>query len=150
MSEDSAAQEVASNLRPAFALRSLVQISHALPATVARRAGLSHNEIAVLDLLSERPLGPGEIARSLAVTSAAASGIIDRLVAHGHAERGPHPADRRRTVVSISESGRAEIIAHLMPMITSLAALDETLSERDREIVVRYLTDATAAVRRLL
>lgn len=139
-----------SNPRPAFALRELVQVAHALPATVARRAGLSHNEIAVLDLLSERVLGPGEIARALAVTSAAASGIIDRLVAHGHAVRAPHPEDRRRTVVEITESGRAEIVAHLMPMIASLAALDETLPERDREVVLRYLTDATDAIRRVL
>lgn len=121
-----------------------------MPSTMARRAGLSHNEIAVLDLLSEHTLGPGEIARYLAVTSAAASGIIDRLVARGYAMRGPHPQDRRRTVVEISDSGRAEIVGHLMPMITQLAALDDDLSERDREVVLRYLTDATAAIHRLL
>ena len=121
-----------------------------MPGAMARRAGLSHNEIAVLDLLSEHPLGPGEIARSLAVTSAAASGIIDRLVARGYAVRGPHPEDRRRTVVEISESGRAEIVGHLTPMITQLAALDDDLSEQDREVVLSYLTDATAAIHRLL
>ncbi|WP_307818023.1 MarR family winged helix-turn-helix transcriptional regulator [Janibacter endophyticus] len=127
-----------------------MQVAGAVPGAMARRAGLSYNEIAVLDLLSDHPRGPGEIARSLAVTSAAASGIIDRLVARGYAVRGPHPQDRRRTVVEISESGRAEIVGHLMPMITQLAALDDDLSERDREVVLRYLTDATAAIHRLL
>ena len=150
VSEDSARPGAGSNPRPAFALRSLVQVAGAVPGAMARRAGLSHNEIAVLDLLSEHPLGPGEIARSLAVTSAAASGIIDRLVARGYAVRGPHPEDRRRTVVEISESGRAEIVGHLMPMITQLAALDDDLSEQDREVVLSYLTDATAAIHRLL
>ena len=117
---------------------------------MARRAGLSHNEMTVLDLLSEGPRGPGEVARALAVTSAAASGIVDRLVARGYAVRSRHAADRRRTVVEISEEGRAEIVGHLMPMITQLAALDDDLSEQDREVVLSYLTDATAAIHRLL
>lgn len=150
MSQGSARPEAGSNPRPAFALRELVQVAHVLPATVARRAGLSHNEIAVLDLLSETALGPSEIARALAVTSAAASGIIDRLVTHGYVVRVPHAEDRRRTVVEISEEGRAEIVGHLMPMITQLAAVEGDLSPRDREVVMRYLTDATAAIRRVL
>lgn len=150
MSEDSAAKGREANSTPAHALRTLVQVASAVPGTMARRAGLSHNEVAVLDLLSETALGPGEIARALAVTSAAASGIIDRLVARGYAVRGPHPQDRRRTVVQISETGRTEIVGHLMPMITQLAAVEGDLSPRDREVVMRYLTDATAAVRRIL
>lgn len=150
MSQGSARPEAGSNPRPAFALRELVQVAHVLPATVARRAGLSHNEIAVLDLLSETALGPSEIARALAVTSAAASGIIDRLVTHGYVVRVPHAEDRRRTVVEISEEGRAEIVGHLMPMITQLAAIDAEMAPAERETVMRYLTDATAAIRRVL
>ncbi len=150
MSEDSASTAQGSTPGPSQALRALVQVASAVPPTMARRAGLSHNEMTVLDLLSEGPRGPGEVARALAVTSAAASGIVDRLVARGYAVRSPHAADRRRTVVEISEEGRAEIVGHLMPMITQLAAIDAEMAPAERETVMRYLTDATAAIRRVL
>lgn len=150
MSQDTARGAVPSNADPSQALRALVQMAAAVPASMARRAGLSHNEVTVLDLLSDGPLGPGDLARSLAVTSAAASGIIDRLVARGYAERGPHPEDGRRTVVSISEAGRQEILGHLMPMIGQLSVIGSRLTPAERETVVRYLTEATAAIRRLL
>ena len=85
-----------------------------------------------------------------AATSAATSGIIDRLVARGHAERHPHPEDGRRTVVTISESGRAEVLGHLMPMFLQLAVLDAGLTEEERQIVERYLRGASEALRRLI
>lgn len=140
----------ASEGSPTHALRALVQVAQATPGAVARRAGLSHNELAVLDLLSEGSRGPSELARALGVTSAAASGIVDRLVARGHAQRVPHEADRRRTLVELSESGRAEALAHLRPMLVALARLDGDLTEEERRLVTRYLQEATEAIRQVL
>lgn len=132
------------------ALRALTVVSAAVPGAVARRAGLSHNELAVLELLAEGPHGPSELARSLEVTTAAASGIVDRLVARGHAERSPHPQDRRRTVVAVSASGRETLVAELMPMFEALRQLEEELSVDEREVVRGYLERATEAMRRAL
>ena len=95
-------------------------------------------------------MGPVELARRLRVTSAASSGVVDRLVAHGHAERRAHPDDGRRTVVVVTDSGRAEVIGWLRPMFKSLADLDHSLSDTDREVVERYLTGAVDAMRELL
>ena len=50
----------------------------------------------------DQPMGPGELGRLLGVSSAAASGIIDRLEARGHAQRASHASDGRRTSVTIS------------------------------------------------
>ena len=132
------------------ALQELVDVAGAVPTAVARRAGLSTSELHSLRHLMETPRSPGDLARLLGVTSAASSGVVDRLVAHGHAERRPHGADGRRTEVVITDSGRREVFALLAPMFAALAALDQGLDPREREVVDRYLQGATAALRTVL
>lgn len=132
------------------ALRRLSRLAEQLPAAVARRAGLSHNELRTLELLVDGSSGPAEIARVLGVTTAAASGIIDRLEERGHATREAHASDGRRTAVAISESGRAEVVSYLMPMFRELARLDAQLDDRDRRVVAQYLDGATRAMRTIL
>ena len=81
------------------------------------------------------------------MTSAASSGIVDRLCARGHAERVPHPSDGRRTQVVITDSAREEVLGHLMPMFARLQALDAEFNPEELEVVERYLRAATEAVR---
>ena len=132
------------------ALQELIDVAEALPEVVARRAGMSISELHALRHLSAEPMGPVELARRLRMTSAASSGVVDRLVSHGHAERRAHPDDGRRTVVVVTDSGRAEVIGWLRPMFQSLAALDQSLTDTDRAVVERYLTGAVNAMRELL
>ena len=132
------------------ALRSLLDTSRRATPALARRAELSHSEAAVLEHIMDEPTGPTELAQRLGVTSAAASGIVDRLVARGHVERQSHPSDRRRTVVVATASGREEMLGHLMPMFVDLARLDQDLSAAEREVVLRFLRAAERAVSRLL
>jgi DNA-binding MarR family transcriptional regulator len=114
---------------------------------VSRAAGLSETELRTLEHLVNEPLGPGEVARRLGVTTAAATGIVDRLVSHGHAERRAREDDRRRTDVEVTEAGREEVLAHLMPMFLRLAALDASFTEEERAVVTRYLEGAAEAFR---
>lgn len=132
------------------ALQELIDVAEATTPAVARQAGLSTSELHSLRHLSATPMGPVELARVLGVTSAASSGVVDRLVARGHAERRPHPEDGRRTEVVITDSGRAEVLERLQPMFASLAALDNGLTDEQREVVERYLRGAIEAMRRLL
>ena len=131
-------------------LQHLLDVGSAAPAAVARRAQLSSSELHALRHLSRGPMGPADLAGVLGVTTAASSGVVDRLVANGHAERRPHPGDRRRTEVHLTDSGRAEAVAHLAPMFAALARLDASLTDAEREVVDRYLDGAIAAVRSLL
>ena len=132
------------------ALQELVDVAGQVPHEVARRAGLSVSELHSLRHLMTAPLGPVELARELGVTSAASSGVVDRLVARGHAERRPHPDDRRRTEVVITDSGRLEILQRLAPMFSGLAETDSALTDDEREVVERYLRGAIAAMRALM
>ncbi|WP_203567711.1 MarR family winged helix-turn-helix transcriptional regulator [Aestuariimicrobium ganziense] len=132
------------------AMREFAQLIAKVNPAIARRAGLSASELATLELLSQEPHGPVALSRELGVTSAAASGIVDRLVSRGHAERLPHRQDGRRTVVVISESGRAEVLGHLMPMLLRMAELDAQFTEDERAVVERYVRGACDALRRLV
>ena len=132
------------------ALRELLDVSAVVRPTVAHRAGVSQTELVALEHLIQAPIGPAEVARLLGVTSAAATGIVDRLEARGHVERRAHPTDRRRTELVITDSAREDVLAHLLPMFRALAALDAGLAEDERVVVERYLRAATEAVRTVL
>ena len=132
------------------ALQELVTVSEIVPASLARDAGLSNSELHSLRHLMRGPMGPVELAKHLGVTSAASSGIVDRLCHRGHAERRPHAADGRRTEVVITDSGRTEVMSRMRPMFEGLAELDNALTDDERVVVERYLRGATASLRSLL
>ena len=129
------------------ALQELVDLAAQVPHDVARKAGLSVSELHSLRHLVASPMGPVELAKALGVTSAASSGVVDRLVARGHAERRPHAADGRRTEVVVTESGRREVFTLLAPMFAKLAEIDGSLDDDGRAVVERYLRGAIEAMR---
>src|SRR3954452_22635612 len=106
------------------ALREVVAAAGMVRRAAARRDGLGETEMLAMEHLMPGPLGPAEVARRLEVSTAASTGIVDRLVARGHVERQPHPADRRRVGVHVTESGREEVHSLLRPMFGALARLD--------------------------
>lgn len=122
-----------------LALREVLARSQQLNRTVARRARMSDRELEAMAHLSREALGPAEVARRLDVSTAASTGIVDRLVARGHAERRPHPDDRRRTEVHVTDSGRSEASGHLLPMFVALDRLDRSFTDEERVVVERYL-----------
>lgn len=132
------------------ALRDLVTTGARVNHVVARRAGLSETELVTLEHLAREQIGPAEVARRLEVSTAAATGIVDRLVARGHVERRPHAADRRRTELVITDSGRGEVVGHLLPMFVALDRLDRSFSAEERAVVERYLRGAVQAFEQVL
>jgi len=132
------------------ALRTFLEVGIKVGPAVARRAGLSHSELDALEALMTAPRGPVELARDLGVTSAASSGIVDRLEARGHVTRRPHPSDGRRTEVVITDSARQEVLGHLLPMLDALSRMDQQRTDQEREVVTRYLEAATEAMRTML
>jgi DNA-binding MarR family transcriptional regulator len=136
--------------RTLTALRELVTAGARVNHVVARRAGISDTELVTLEHLSREQIGPAEVARRLEVSTAAATGIVDRLVSRGHVERRPHAADRRRTELVLTESGRREVVGHLLPMFIALDQLDRGFTDDERAVVERYLRGAAAAFERVL
>ncbi len=131
------------------ALRECTDVGGRVRGVVARQAGLSESELIALEHLVKEPLGPAELARLLDVSTAAATGIVDRLAGHGHVTRSPHAQDRRRTQVLVTPSGREEVLRRLLPMFRALRDLDDSFDEGERAVVERYLRGATEAFRQI-
>jgi DNA-binding MarR family transcriptional regulator len=129
------------------ALRELCDEAARVRPVVARQAGLSETELGALEHLVRGPLGPAELSRLLEVSTAAGTGIVDRLAVRGHVTREPHAGDRRRTQVIVTRSGREEVLRRLMPMFVSLQRLDASFDADERAIVERYLRGALDALR---
>jgi DNA-binding MarR family transcriptional regulator len=132
------------------ALDELIQVAATLEPAVARKAGLSNSELQALRHLVGGSRGPVELSHLLGVTSAASSGVVDRLAARGHVQRRPHPDDGRRTQVEVTARGRDEIEGLMQPVLARLADADDALTDDERAVVRRYLTDVTEALRSAL
>src|SRR4051812_45348144 len=150
MERDWANRDVWPQTESLLLLRRVMGLGSEVSSVVASRADLSTTELTALEHLTSASMGPGDLARLLDVSSAAATGIVDRLEAKGHVDRRPHPGDRRRTEVVVTDSARAEVRAHLGPMFGVIAAADAALTEEERAVVVRYLGAAVAAAEAVL
>ena len=131
------------------ALRECTAAGARVRVVVARQAGLSESELVALEHLVGGPIGPAELSRRLDVSTAAATGIVDRLVSHGHVIRSPHEHDRRRTQVVVTASGREEVLQGLLPMFRALRELDESFDAQERAVVERFLRGAIDAFRQV-
>jgi DNA-binding MarR family transcriptional regulator len=100
-------------------------------ATATRLSASACQTLAVLDG-TEEPLSSTEIANRLLVTTASMTSLLDTLERQGLVRRVPHPSDRRKVLVEISDEGR-ETIDRVMPMVHAAnASALSVLTEPER------------------
>lgn len=127
-------------------VRELTRLGAHLQHVTSRHTGLSPADLSALAMLVDDVIGPAELARRLGLTTAAATGIVDRLEARGFVERRPTPGDRRRTGVHITHEGRTRHTDLLRPMVQRLFDLEASLDPDDRAAVVAFLAGATEVI----
>jgi DNA-binding MarR family transcriptional regulator len=128
-------------------MRAVARAQHRFNIKTAHIMGLAPNDVWALEhLLSEGPLGPAELARRLGVTAAAMTTLLDRLEQAGHVARGQHPSDRRRLVVTPTETGRGDAYSAIAPFLTELESAEADLTPDERAVVARYLDRVIAAL----
>ena len=64
-----------------------------------------------LSILSanDEPMSPNDIADQMILTRATVTGILDSLERRKYVTRAPHPTDRRRLLVTITDKGREAV-----------------------------------------
>ena len=73
-------------------------------AGLCRRVGSSRSDYDALEALDAHgPLTPGELGTLLSLTSGSVTALVGRLEVLGWARREPHPDDRRKVIVSLTE-----------------------------------------------
>ena len=110
----------------AEALANLVRAANAALGELERRrralADLSASGFEALAVLdgAGRPLTGTDIAGHLLVTTASITSLLDTLARRGYIERHPHPSDRRKTLVSITDTGR-DLVDEMLPTVHTAA-----------------------------
>jgi DNA-binding MarR family transcriptional regulator len=116
-------------------------------AEVADRLGMDEAELLVMARLAmDESQGPAELARGLHMTSGAMTAVLDRLAAHGHLERRPHPTDRRRVTLHLTPGAHEVARAEVRPMADTMTEFARRLSPEERAAAGRYLDELVAVV----
>ena len=121
-------------------MRRILQLTEQADFQIADTLGLSRGDFnAMSHLMGAEPMGPSELAHRLHMTTSSATVLVDRLESMGHVVRQPDPGDRRRLVVEPTTSAQEATWSVLMPLIMSVEAALEGVSQRDQRVIARYL-----------
>jgi DNA-binding MarR family transcriptional regulator len=117
------------------------------------RATMKLNEsdmLALRLLLAARKTGrnvsPTELSKSLDITTASTTGLIDRLVRSGHVERRPNPDDGRAVIIVPTTSSDTEVRVTLSEVHARMMEVAQGLSPDEAAIIVGFLAKMRAAV----
>ena len=105
------------------------------------------HQVAVLGRLDrEGPQSVSDLAQAERVRPQSMAQTVSDLEAEGLVVRTPDPADRRRAIVTLTESGLSGLVEQRRQRESWLArVIDQDLTERERQL----LRDAAALMRRL-
>jgi len=113
--------------------------------------GMGENDMAALRFLlaahtAGKTVSPTELARTLAISSASTTLLVDRLVKSGHAIRKPHPTDRRGVIISSTASSDSEVTHTLGSMHRRMMVVAESMTSAESSAVLAFLTSMHDAV----
>ena len=82
---------------------------------------------------------PHAIAEHLAITTAAATSLIDRLVRDGLVERTRHPEDGRSRIISLTPKARQHFFAHFGRHLSAMQDLIGTIDAAELDSIAGFL-----------
>ena len=130
------ASEVAANLaRTATAFVSAIE---RFPRETANLSASAFQTLAILEGADE-PLPSHVIAERILVRSASMTSLLDTLERRGLVERHPHPSDRRKILVHLTDEARRIVDQTLPVQHAVIMAAVEDVSETDREQFIATL-----------
>jgi DNA-binding MarR family transcriptional regulator len=108
--------------------------------------GLDAEDFAVYSVLRQAgEISPGELARWMSAPATTISSHVKRLVARGHVEQVPHPADRRSYRIALTNAGEEAHATAGLHFLPALTAVEAALSQQVGD-VQRALRDLRAAI----
>jgi DNA-binding MarR family transcriptional regulator len=110
---------------------------------VGRRLGLGPADLRCLDWLADGPKTAGELARATALTPAATTALVDRLVRKGFVERYRSDEDRRQVLVRMTTEGTKRTMGFYGPLVREGQRQLKDVSDRELRLMHRYLETIT-------
>lgn len=121
------------------AARSLAELAPRLGRIIANALesdldiALSLRQYRLLERLTAHPHRTGELATVSGVTQPTASAAVASLEARGLVNRKPDPADRRATLIEISEHGRSVLVVAKERVLQRLSVVTAEMTMEDAE-----------------
>lgn len=136
-------------LRVARAVQAISEASHGLSERFSQAQGLAMTDVRAVTVLAiaGEPIPAGELARRVALSSSAATRLVDRLEASGHARRMADPTDRRRVLVTHTEAATTVAGDWFQPLAVRLSQRLEPLSAEQARIVMEVVEGIAADLR---
>lgn len=130
---DAGATEACANLVHTSTM--LMEVLNRHRASVTDLSPSASQVLTVLDGAGES-LPSNVIAERLLVTTASMTSLLDTLERRGFVVRNPHPTDRRKILVSLTEAG-ATVVDELLPVMRTgeMAAADGLTAEQRSKLV---------------
>ncbi|MCM0677731.1 MarR family transcriptional regulator [Micromonospora phytophila] len=130
-------------------MRDVLRVARDTRGALARRLGIGITDAAALDQLVASPeaLGPVELGNRLGIRSASATTLVDRLVRAGHVERTPHPHDRRRLGLRVTDHAHEEVLAALRPMLVGIDRAVDRLTPEQAAATAGFLREIAEVMR---
>jgi DNA-binding MarR family transcriptional regulator len=129
----------------ALAVRGLVIAAERYRAHAARhQLGVSPTEIVALGhLYTAGPLTAAELATRLQIASASVTELVDRLEKTTYVQRQPHPTDRRKRLVTLTDHGHRAIHAVYNNLSDELAEVYTAFTPDEQRVVDHFLSATT-------
>jgi DNA-binding MarR family transcriptional regulator len=114
-------------------------------AARARQTGVHQVELAALEHLSVTGgLTPGELGHRLGLTSGGVTALTGRLIDAGHAERAPHPNDRRMRILTATPAGETHLAEQIEPILSPADRVLAWVDDGSAELLARFLDSLVA------
>lgn len=127
------------------AVRDVLLAYEQLAAAWRRRHSISANEEIVLVLLASGVVAPTDLSRTIGMTTAGMTNLLDRLEDEGLVRREPHATDGRRVLVTLTKKG-VRVWRELDEASDIVAELLEQLDVATCAAVVTFLDQSAAVV----
>ena len=140
MTKKSPAKTVDLETLPGHHIRRLHQIAVAVFLQETEAHGITPVQFAALQTVNNTPgIDQRTLARNIGLDTSTIAGVIDRLEARGLLQRNASPDDRRVRLLTLSDAGRAALVAVVPAMERAQERILEPLPKAARVEFMRML-----------
>ena len=138
-------------LRTLHAVQLLTDALDRVHSDLTRRMEMHTSDLRALRMLAIREqhdetVTPHAVAEHLAITTAAATSLIDRLVRDGFVERARHPEDGRSRIITLMPKARQHFFAHFGQHLGTVKELIEATETKDLGTIAGFLESLSARI----
>jgi DNA-binding MarR family transcriptional regulator len=121
-------------------IRAMSERTAQMSSCAAAVIGINTTDLACINMLLNGPLTPGEMARRVGLTTAAMTGVLDRLEQGGFVTRTRDPRDRRRVLVEFRAHEAGPGLARVFrPVLSGWRTQLADYDARDLRLIVDFL-----------